>query len=362
MKVLVAPLDWGLGHATRSVPVIQKLLDLGAEVSLGVSGGTGAFFAEAFPKLRQFELPSYGIVYPKHGFEMPLWLLSNLPRIWGVVKREHELTEALVGREKFSAVLSDNRFGCYSRAAKSVYMTHQLRIAFPAYARAFEQIGVEFHKRVMQHFDEVWVPDLAAAPGLAGRLSHLKAPSHKHLKFVGPLSRFQLDVPIPEAQPQKKFKYLGVVSGVEPARTDLERKLLAAFRELPGRHALLLGKPGRPELTRTEANVSVFAHLPTHEFAQAALAAERFVSRPGYSTVMDLCVLGADALFVPTPGQTEQEYLGHALEQAKLARCMRQAELSAAALERAFEGRARRLPQVDFSGLDSAIRGILEAS
>lgn len=360
-KVLVAPLDWGLGHATRSVPIIQKLLDSGAEVSLGVSGGTGAFFAGAFPALKQFELPGYSIVYPRHGFAMPFWLLSNLPRLLGVVRREHELTEALVRREKFSLVISDNRFGCYSRAAKSVYMTHQLRIAFPACARAFEGVGVGFHKSVMKNFDEVWVPDLAEAPGLAGRLSHLAKPSHGNVKFVGPLSRFQLEGAVPKVPPPKKFKYLGVVSGVEPARTALEAKLLAAFKELPGRHALLLGKPAHPGLTRTEANVSVFAHLPALEFAAAVLGAERFVARPGYSTVMDLCVLGANALFVPTPGQTEQEYLGRALARAGAARCLKQGEVAAPALERAFQGAARRLPSVDFRGLDAAVKGILEA-
>lgn len=360
VKVFVAPLDWGLGHATRSVPVIKKLLDLGAEVALGVSGGTGAFFAEAFPELKQFELPSYGIVYPKYGFEMPFWLLSNLPRLLKVVRREHELTEELVLREGFAAVLSDNRFGCHSKAARSVYMTHQLRIAFPACARAFEAVGVAFHKGQMKNFDEVWVPDLEDFPGLAGRLSHLKRPSHPKTRFVGPLSRFQLHAELTALKPPKKFKYLGVVSGVEPARTVLEGKLLAAFKALPGRHALLLGRPAHPELTRVEGNVSVFAHLPTEAFARAVLEAERFVSRPGYSTVMDQCVLGSDALFVPTPGQTEQEYLGRALERAGFSRFLSQAEVSAGALERAFEGGRRRLPQLDFAGLDAAVRGLLE--
>ena len=76
MKVLVAPLDWGLGHATRCVPVVREFLRAGAEVELAVVKANANFFREVFPELRQRLAPSYNIVYPKHGYNMALWLLN----------------------------------------------------------------------------------------------------------------------------------------------------------------------------------------------------------------------------------------------------------------------------------------------
>jgi len=344
MKVIVAPLDWGLGHATRCVPVIRELLHAGAEVHLGVCGNIAPFYKDVFPELKQHRVPSYRIKYPKHGYQMPAWILKELPRILKVVATEHAIAESLVEREQFDVVFSDNRFGFYSERAKSIYMTHQLRIAFPGVAQMFETVGVKFHQRQMANFSEVWVPDVPEFPGLGGRLSHLKNEAgtffeERPLRYVGPLSRF-----VETAETTKTFKFLGVVSGAEPTRTNLELRLRNVFHEISGEHALLLGKPGSNEIVK-DGNITVFPHLSTEPFAELVKSSEYFVSRPGYSTVMDQAVLGANCLFVPTPGQTEQVYLGKLLKNSKFARSLEESRLTARNLLEAFEGEPYKLPK-----------------
>ena len=140
MKVLIAPLDWGLGHATRCVPVVREFLRQGAEVELAVVRSNAALLREMFPDLRQRLAPSYNIVYPKHGYNMGLWLLKNGAHLRAVMRYEHRFAEQMVERYGFDVIVSDNRFGFYSRNAKSIYMTHQRRIAFPPVFSAFEPL------------------------------------------------------------------------------------------------------------------------------------------------------------------------------------------------------------------------------
>ena len=312
MKVLVAPLDWGLGHATRCVPVVKEFLRQGAEVELAVVRANADFFREVFPELRQRIAPGYNIVYPKHGFNMGLWLLKNSAHLNTVMRYEHRYAEEMVERHGYDVLFSDNRFGFYSQKAYSVYMTHQRRIAFPPALSVFEGIGIRWHNSIMKKFDEVWVPDEKLYPGYAGALSHVELASSP-VKFIGPLSRFD-DVESPGVPAgEKRYKIVAVVSGVEPARSQFEKKLRKLLAEIPGRHLMILGKPQSGRKFWTEGNIEICNHLPTDAFASAVKSAEWVVSRGGYSTVMDMAYLGAKCIFVPTSGQYEQVYLGRFL-------------------------------------------------
>lgn len=343
MKILVAPLDWGLGHATRCVPVIREFLRQGAQVEIAVVKANAAFFRGVFPGLRQRLAPSYNIVYPRHGYNMGLWLLKNGAHLRSVMEFEHRFAEEMVERHHYDVLFSDNRFGFYSKKAKSIYMTHQRRIAFPPVLSAFEPLGILWHASVMKHFDEVWVPDLPEAPGYAGNLSHVGR-SPRPLKFVGVLSRFSRksldssasdfsDRQEPERSPDEKcsprYKYLAVVSGVEPARSRFEKKLAETFGKIPGKHAIIQGRPAAGLKHWTEGNVDYFTHLPEDRFAAAVNSAEWVVSRGGYSTVMDMAVLGAKCVFVPTPGQYEQVVLARDLCKAGFARNISESDLTA---------------------------------
>ena len=154
MRVLVAPLDWGLGHATRCVPVVREFLNQGAEVELAVVRSNAGLLRGIFPELRQRLVPSYNIVYPKHGYNMGLWLVKNGAHLRTVMNYEHRIAEEMVKRFHYDVLVSDNRFGFYSRNAKSIYMTHQRRIAFPRVLSAFEPLGMLWHASVMKRFSQ----------------------------------------------------------------------------------------------------------------------------------------------------------------------------------------------------------------
>lgn len=393
MKVLVAPLDWGLGHATRCAPIIQEFLNRGCDVEVAVVKGNASFLRELFPHVRQRLCPSYNVVYPKHGYNMGFWLLKNSAHLKAVIRAERSYVEEMVERHGYDIVVSDNRFAFYSKKAYSIYMTHQCRIAFPRAFRMFESIGKLWHASIMSHFDEVWIPDLPDAPGYAGSLSHVRF-CPRPLKFVGALSRFLMKCERVDArnilgEPQnaksdalnaagnvsavgdveslnaaknapasgnaeglnalgeapaagnaeglnaagnaseKDLKIVAVVSGVEPARSRFEAKLRTALAQIPGRHAMILGKPSSGRKSWIEGNITLYSHLPSDEFAQMISRAKWVVSRGGYSTVMDMAVLQAKCIFVPTPGQYEQIILARDLSAAGYAVSVRERDLSA---------------------------------
>ena len=337
MKILVAPLDWGLGHATRTIPIIYQFLSRGWKVDLAVSGRVAALYKGQFPNLEQIPVPGYRIEYPRRGFEMPLWLLKNSTRLMSVILREQKVAQKLVQERGYDAIFSDNRFGFHAEGAYNIYMTHQLSIAFPGPFKALEKIGVAWHKREMSRFDTIWVPDFSEYPGMAGKLSHV--PKAK-AEYVGALSRFA-DMDFLNMHWEKKYRYIAILSGPEPMRSSFEKALLKAFEKIPGEHVIIRGFPGDAALPKAPSNVKLFNHLETVEFARTVQSAEYCISRPGYSTVMDMIYLGANCIFVPTPGQTEQLYLGKTLHSARKAGLLKQDEISAKTLTAAMREKHR---------------------
>lgn len=384
MKILVAPLDWGLGHATRCVPVIREFLAQGAEVELAVVKANAGFFREVFPELRQRVAPGYNVVYPKYGFNMALWLLKNSAHLNAVMRYEHRYAEEMVERHGYDVLFSDNRFAFFSKKAYSVYMTHQRRIAFPPALAAFEGVGIRWHRARMKNFDEVWVPDVETAPGYAGALSHLPslrgAENAPKVRFVGPLSRFDevagslkagslktsgLDVGELPAGGLKagslnagKHRVVAVISGVEPARTQFENRLRDILQDVPGEHLMILGKPQAPRRHWTEGNIEFVTHLSTGDFASAVRNADWVISRGGYSTVMDMAYLGAKCVFIPTPGQYEQVVLARDLATAGFAVNIPANRLSVESLLDAFKGNVA-LPRPQQAGvLENAVKDL----
>ena len=364
MKILVAPLDWGLGHATRCVPIVKEFLRQGAEVELAVVKANAGFFREVFPELRQRVAPGYNVVYPKYGFNMALWLLKNSAHLNAVMRYEKRYAEEMVERHGYDVLFSDNRFAFFSKKAYSVYMTHQRRIAFPPAVAALEGVGVRWHRARMRNFDEVWVPDVEAAPGYAGALSHLPslrgAENVPKVKFVGPLSRFDEVAGSLNAGSLKagKYRVVAVISGVEPARTQFENRLRDILRDVPGNHLMILGKPQPPRRHWTEGNIEFVTHLPTGEFARAVRDADWVISRGGYSTVMDMAYLGAKCIFVPTPGQYEQVVLARDLATAGYAVNIPANRLSVESLLDAFKGNVA-LPRPQQAGvLENAVKDL----
>jgi uncharacterized protein (TIGR00661 family) len=194
----------------------------------------------------------------------------------------------------------------------------------------------------MENFDQVWIPDLKEAPGYAGAMSHVKS-CPENVRYAGPLSRFTELDDLPEIMDatSKDLNVVAVISGVEPARSAFERRLRELLSELPGNHVMILGKPGAERKTWTEGNVQFFSHLETPEFARTVRRARWIISRGGYSTIMDMAVLGASCIFVPTPGQYEQVVLAKSLSRAGYAVEIPAAKLNLETLQAAMETQVR---------------------
>jgi len=296
-RILVAPLNWGLGHSARCIPLVRELLRQGAEVILASDGRALDLLKNEFPNLVAVEMPAYGITYRTRN--MVRNMAGQLPKILRAVYREHRFTQKLIAKIPLDGIISDNRYGCFSKKIPAVFLTHQLNILtpFPALGRMVNFLNHRF----IQQFDACWIPDNGGVPNLSGELSH--GVFQKKIRYVGPLSRMKF------FETKKKYDAIAVLSGPEPQRSHLERAIIEQARRLPQQFLILQGRTERKERFFIEKNVEVVSFLTSEELNEAILSSEIFIGRSGYSSIMDLAKLGKPALLIPTPGQTEQEYL-----------------------------------------------------
>ncbi|MFT3682270.1 MAG: glycosyltransferase [Ferruginibacter sp.] len=307
--VLVAPLDWGLGHATRCIPIIKELVALGVEVIIGAEGFVKILLQQEFPELQFIDMPGYRISYSKKKNWLPFKLLLQVPRIFSRIYAEQQLLKKLVQQYGIKAVISDNRFGLYHKTIPTVYITHQLTIKT---GNPFtEKMARAIHYRFIKKYTHCWVPDFKGEVNVAGELSH-PAVLPPNVKYIGCISRFEQD-----EQAQKKYDLLVLISGPEPQRSLFEQKMLEQLRDFNGRTLLVRGLPGAAEdPAPAGTNLQIKTHLTAAAMNEAMLQSKMVICRSGYTTIMDLIKLRQKAILVPTPGQTEQEYLaGHLEEQ-----------------------------------------------
>ncbi|GAB4322807.1 MAG: glycosyltransferase [Bacteroidales bacterium] len=341
--ILVAPLEWGLGHATRLVPVIRKLIESDLTVIAGADGLPLEFLREEFPGLRYVRIPGYRFSYPS-GSAMTLKMLLQAPVILRGIRREHRLLAKIIREYEVDAVISDNRFGLWSNEVVSVYMTHQLFIQPPARLPWLKGILARLHHRYIRRYDFCWVPDFADKPNLSGELSHGDLPDLR-IRYMGPLSRFEVSES--ESSVGQAPDVLALVSGPEPQRTLFEELLTEALKNHPGHHILAAGLPGTKQNSqpRKNGNLTLYNHLPSKTLSGMIRGAKTIICRPGYSTLMDLACFGKKAILIPTPGQTEQEYLAQHLEREGLYPSFRQDNFDLnEALEKLRDYRGIRLP------------------
>lgn len=315
MKVIVAILDWGLGHATRSVPLIRALIDRNIEVLLVGNGESLQFVTSEFPALRSIQLPGYAIEYPKSG-NMTLKILRQMPRLRKVIKSEHLLLEDIVQREGAELVISDNRYGCWTAKVPSILITHQTTILLPPYLKWLRKTVAWYNRKLIYHFTQCWIPDYPGAHSLAGRLARFPDGIPARFRYIGNLSRFSEPSPRNSADAWT-YDIAVVLSGPEPQRSILENIILTQLLRTSLRAFVVRGtrQPGKP----FPPGVEGADLLNTTELEALLAKSSCVVARSGYSTIMDLAKLGKKAIFIPTPGQTEQEYLARRLKLMKLA-------------------------------------------
>jgi uncharacterized protein (TIGR00661 family) len=310
-RVLVAPLDWGLGHATRCIPIIFKLIQQNCEVIVAAEGAGKALLQQEFPDLAFIELKGYRVQYSRNRSRMPLRLLLQFPKIISRIYAEKRWLKKVVAQYKIDAVISDNRLGLRYKKIPCVYITHQLQIKTSG--RFTERIAQKIHYHFINKFNSCWVPDAAGEINLAGELSHPAVLPKTQVTYLGPLSRFE------KKEHELKYDLCVVLSGPEPQRTVFENLVLRDLKDFKGHAFLLRGLPGKePAIEINSGHLEIKNHLPATELNQVLMQSKMIISRSGYTTIMDLARLQKKAVLVPTPGQTEQEYLANYLQQRHL--------------------------------------------
>jgi hypothetical protein len=310
-SVLLSPLNWGLGHAMRDIPVIKALLDHDHDVTIAACGNALAALQQEFPSCRFIEFEDYPSPYSSGRFFLPK-LSVYFPVLLHAVARERKEIERILFRDHYDLVVSDNRLGVYSPNVPSLFITHQLHFHLPPALWPVELFASVLNRFHHGKFNRIIVPDNPPGPlSLAGKLSRPDSDSTRSRAFFCGIltSTPKQDVPA-------DLDYLVLISGPEPQRTRLEEILLPMARELDGRSVVLLGSPQRKSEVAGSGDCTIRTYVSNEEKVNLMNRAKFVICRSGYTTMMELAELGKKAgLFIPTPGQTEQEYLSWYYEQ-----------------------------------------------
>ena len=303
MKVLFGVCSWGLGHATRDLPLIKGIIQAGHEASIVARGRSLNLLKEELGNsCRYLEIPDYSSPYSKKDFSVAKFL-SYFPVYMNQVIKEHERIKKLVKREGYERIVSDNRFGIHITEIPSYFISHQLRFLAPGRVKLFEMATEGFNYSFFKNsFSKFLVPDFKK-DSLSGDLSHnLKYFKERQVDYLGILSDLR------KKEVSQDIDYFISISGPEPQRTIFEHKVLEQAPRLKGRVVVALGAPDAPG-EKGNGDLRIFGYLNRREQEDVMNRAKLVITRPGYSTLMELVALEKKALFVPTPGQTEQVYL-----------------------------------------------------
>lgn len=346
--ILVAPLHWGLGHATRCIPIISELLRHNYNVLLGSDGAPLLLLRKEFPQLEYIDLPSYHITYPKKGEFLKLKLFLKLPEIKKAVSEEKKIVKQLVDEDKIQGIISDNRLGVRSNKVPSVFVTHQLNVL----SGNTTFFSSKMHQKIISKYDACWVPDIEGAINLSGKLGHSKKVKFP-VTYIGPLSRMcKKELP-------KNYDVLVLLSGPEPQRTLLEDKMMEVLLQSEKKVLLVRGIVEEQEDIVQTKNITIVNYLKSKDLEVAINESTLVVSRSGYTTLMDLVALEKEAFFIPTPGQFEQEYLAKELKVKGIAPSCKQNEFTIEKLKEIpfYKGLKELKNEVDFKKLFALFEG-----
>lgn len=318
------------------VPIIHYLLQFQCQILVAATGRQKKLLETEFPQLNFLKPPEYDVRYNGKTKGLTFGLLRQIPRLIRVIRNEKAWVEQIVSQYNIDTIISDNRYGFRSNIVPSVIITHQVSPK-SGISSAIDHIVKILHIRILQRFSACWIPD-AEGSVLSGELScNGQLPAGFH--FIGPLSRF--------ASVQTHFtvksKLLIVLSGPEPNRTLWENKLLKQLAHYHKPYTIVRGLPGEPTSFPNGIN-----HLPAEALQKEILEAEAVICRAGYTSIMDLLALRATALLVPTPGQTEQEYLANYLSSQNMFLTMDEAKFSLVDAMQKLESFTPRQPQLDY--------------
>jgi uncharacterized protein (TIGR00661 family) len=296
--ILIAPLNWGLGHATRCIPIIKALQENNYIPIIASDGIALELLKKEFPYVKTLKLPSYKIEYAKNGKNFKWKLLKNFPEMIKAIWHEEKKVKKWIKKYDIDGIISDNRLGVFSKKIPSVYLTHQLNV-MTGNTTWFTSI---LHQHIIKKHNECWIPDVEGTPNLTGKLGHAENPDFI-LKYIGPLSRMQ------KKEVPKLYDLMIILSGPEPQRGILEEKLKEEILRYKGTAVFIKGIVEKDQKREQIENVTYYNFMNSRQLEQTFNESENVLCRSGYTTIMDLVKLGKKAFFIPTPGQYEQEYL-----------------------------------------------------
>lgn len=348
-RVLVSPMDWGLGHATRCIPLIHELQAHECDVWLASDGATKRLLAEEFPNLTVLDIQGYGIRYSKSSTGLFFRMLGQIPKMLDVISYENHWLKTKFPVYEFDAIISDNRFGFRNKKIYSVFVTHQLAIK-SGVSGFISNVLRSLNYSYINKFDACWVPD-TPNDGLAGDLSHPDRMPKTEVSYIGHLSRFK-----PVANTEIKNHLLVALSGPEPQRTILEKKILKDIISYDGTATVVRGLPTEVKYIPSTDKINFYNHLNAEDLNREMAKAEYVISRCGYSSLMDIARMQKKSILIPTPGQTEQLYLAKITGAKKYALCLKQDEFSlTTAMSKAQNFSYEPFPQYDNSFLKKTV-------
>jgi len=318
-RILISPLNWGLGHATRLVPVVDYLIKQGHVCVLAGDSPSLDILAQTFPQLQCEKLDGFRIHLSSKssGF---FSIMMQAPAFIRSIVKEKRLTHELVRKHQLDLIISDNRYGVRSSNVESLILTHQIRpdVGSWFFIKPFTNL---LSRYLLGKFDMILVPDFVDGVKLSGKLS--KSFNGLKVKYIGILSRLQLANSAPEI---KKGGILVILSGPEPQRSEFQNLIVSHYKGKNHHVVILAGQPDGED-AQVE-NIDIRHHCSPGELKSLVLNSEEIVCRSGYSTLMDLMFCGKKALLIPTPGQYEQEYLARRMKQHFGFEWVKQSELS----------------------------------
>jgi len=306
-KVCISPLDWGLGHATRCIPLIEAFKALDYKIYIATSGPQEVILKQAIPYAHFLPLPGYQIRYTKNKYLLFFALLWQLPKMIYHIWQEHQWLKKAQQVYQFDILISDNRFGFFHKQIASVFITHQLYLQTPFVwtSRLYQKILY----RWLKNFSSCWIPDTQAAPGLSGTLAHPNKMPSTPFWYMGVLSRWNGVDNIKEENAENEITFLAIVSGPEPQRTLFEKQIWEQGNALGKKFVLVAGLPSQSLYKKVSDCGVCYHHLDSQALAKQITSAKYIIGRGGYTSLMELIGFQKKLILVPTPGQTEQTYL-----------------------------------------------------
>lgn len=350
LSVCISPIDWGLGHATRCISLIKALESLDYQIFIATEGYHEAILKEAIPSAIFLKLKGYRINYTKHGLLLPLVLFIQLPKICTSIIREYRWLQKAQKTYQFDLIISDNRFGFFHKSIASVFMTHQLNVQTPFTwtTNLFQKIQYAW----LKNFTACWIPDMEGKNNLSGILANPQKKPTTRLWYMGCLSRLVQEQNNEQLTHVNKNIFLGIISGPAPQRALLENLLWESGTALNLKFTLVAGTPSHKDVVKKTTDAIIYPHLSAVELVKQIEEAEYIICRGGYTTLMELIPFRKKLILIPTPGQTEQIYLGALWQQNGWAICYDQDEFDLSkALEKATNFNFIQPPFQAFSSL-----------